>query len=68
MIRRRQLDRAYRSLVHAFYYIGPDERETSGILESARRELYRAKLEFTKYPLYGHHCHKCPRYDRRHNT
>ena len=59
------LDKAYRSLVHAF---GPDERETAGILETARRQLFREKLEFTKYPLYGHHCEKCPLYERRHSA
>lgn len=63
---RKILDRAYRSLVHAIYYIGPDERETVGLLETARRELFRAKFQFTKYPMYGHHCKNCHRYSRRH--
>jgi hypothetical protein len=63
---RKVLDRAYRSLVHALYYIGPAERETWGILETARRELFRDKYRFTKYPLYGHHCGKYHRYSGRH--
>jgi hypothetical protein len=63
---RKILDRTYRSVVHALWYIGPGERETWGILETARRELFREKYQFTKYPLYGHHCKNCHRYDRRH--
>lgn len=63
---RTQLDRAYRSLVHAIYYIGPEERETIGILETARRDLFRGKFQFTKYPQYGHHCMKCHLFSRRH--
>jgi hypothetical protein len=71
MIRRRIpsrsiLDRAYRSLVHALYYIGSRERDTWGILETARRELFREKFGFTKYPMYGHHCNKCYLYSGRH--
>jgi hypothetical protein len=66
MNRRRQHDKAYRSLVHAIYYVGPDERDTAGILETARRALFHDKFEFTKYPQYGHHCQMCHRYNRKH--
>ena len=72
MIRRRPiserevLDKTYRTLVHAIYYIGPDERETCGILETARRALFLEKFKFTKYPMYGHHCKNCHHYRRRH--
>jgi hypothetical protein len=65
-ISRTQLNCAYRSLVHALYYVGPREREIWGILETARRELFREKFRFTKYPIYGHQCNKCYRYSGRH--
>jgi hypothetical protein len=61
---RQILDRAYRTLVHALYYIGSNETETYVILETARRELFREKFQFTKYPQYGHHCKKCQHYRR----
>ncbi len=60
--------RAYRSLVHAIYYIGPAERDTIGILETARRALFLERFQDTKYPQYGHHCSMCRLYSRRHEA
>lgn len=54
--------RAYRAIMHAMIYVGPDEPITIGYLEVARREVYKAKANFTPRAAYSHFCAKCPKY------
>jgi hypothetical protein len=54
--------RAYRTIMHAMLYVGPDEPITISYLEVARREVYKAKANLTRYAAYSHFCSKCPKY------